>query len=43
MHLAATYPNQVATLLSLDLAIGLDGAWMRKIAEAMFTTPTTRR
>ena len=39
MHLAAVRPNQVAGLLLLDPAIGLDGAWMRDIAEAMLSSP----
>ena len=32
----------MAALLLLDPAIGLDGEWMREIAEAMFPPPTTR-
>jgi len=39
MHLAAARPDQVAGLLLLDPAVGLDGAWMREIAEAMFSSP----
>lgn len=39
MQLATTRPNQVAGLLLLDPAIGLDGAWMRDIAEAMLSSP----
>jgi lipase len=39
MHLAAVRPDQVATLLLLDPAVGLDGMWMRDIAEAMFSSP----
>ncbi|GLE52722.1 alpha/beta fold hydrolase [Mycobacterium montefiorense] len=42
MHLAAVRPDLVAALLLLDPAIGLDGGWMRDIAEAMFSSPTTR-
>ena len=38
LHLAATRPDQVAALLLLDPAIGLDGAWMRDRA-AMFSFP----
>lgn len=39
MALAAARPNQVAGLLLLDPAIGLDGAWTRDIAEAMLSSP----
>ncbi len=39
MQLAAARPNQVAGLLLLDPAIGLGGAWMRDIAEAMLSSP----
>jgi lipase len=39
MHLAADRPDQVAGLLLLDPAVGLDGTWMREIAEAMFASP----
>ncbi len=39
MHLAAVRPDRVAALLLLDPAIGLDGEWMRDIAEAMFSSP----
>jgi lipase len=39
MHLAAAHPDQVAALVLLDPAVGLDGMWMREIAEAMFSTP----
>jgi lipase len=39
MHLAAARPDQVAALLLLDPAIGLDGEWMGEIAEAMFSSP----
>ena len=39
MHLAAARPDQVAALLLLDPAIGLDGVWMSQIAEAMFSLP----
>jgi lipase len=39
MHLAAVRPQQTAGLLLLDPAIGLDGAWMRDIAEAMLSSP----
>jgi lipase len=37
--LAAAHPDKVAALLLLDPAIGLDGAWMSQIAEAMFRHP----
>jgi len=39
MHLAAARPDQVAALVLLDPAVGLDGLWMREIAEAMFSSP----
>lgn len=39
MQLAAARPNQVAGLLLLDPATGLDGGWMRDIAEAMLSSP----
>lgn len=39
MHLAAARPDQVAALVLLDPAVGLDGMWMREIAEAMFSSP----
>jgi lipase len=39
LHLAAAHPDQVAALVLLDPAIGLDGAWMREIAEAMLASP----
>jgi lipase len=39
MHLAAARPDLVAALLLLDPAVGLDGGWMREIAEAMFSSP----
>ena len=39
MHLAAVYPDQVAALLLLDPAVGLDGRWMRDIADSMLSSP----
>jgi lipase len=39
MHLAAARPDQVAGLLLLDPAVGLDGTWMSEIADAMFSSP----
>ena len=39
MHLAAAHPDRVAGLVLLDPAIGLDGAWMREIADAMLASP----
>lgn len=39
LHLAASRPDLVASLLLLDPAIGLDGQWMAQIAEAMFAYP----
>jgi lipase len=38
LHLAAAHPDRVAALVLLDPAIGLDGAWMREIAEAMLAS-----
>ncbi len=39
MHLAEARPDRVAALLLLDPAVGLDGGWMRDIAEAMSSSP----
>src|ERR1700742_1404117 len=39
LHLAAVRPDQVAGLLLLDPAVGLDGTWMGEIADAMFSSP----
>jgi lipase len=39
MHLAASRPDRVAALLLLDPAVGLDGGWMRDIAQGMFSSP----
>ncbi|OBH01137.1 alpha/beta hydrolase [Mycobacterium sp. E2699] len=39
LHLAASRPDRVAALLLLDPAVGLDGAWMRDIADGMFSSP----
>jgi lipase len=39
LRLAAAHPERVAALLLLDPAVGLDGGWMRDIAEAMFASP----
>jgi lipase len=39
LHLAAAHPDRVAALLLLDPAVGLDGDWMRHIAEAMLASP----
>ena len=39
LHLAAAHPDLVAALVLLDPAIGLDGAWMREIADAMLASP----
>ena len=39
MNLAATRPDLVTALLLLDPAVGLDGGWMREIAEAMLSSP----
>lgn len=39
LHLAAACPDLVSGLLLLDPAIGLDGQWMREIADAMLASP----
>jgi len=39
MHLAAARPDLVAGLVLLDPAVGLDGEWMREIAESMLASP----
>ncbi|CAN5391807.1 alpha/beta hydrolase [soil metagenome] len=39
LHLAATYPHLVSGLVLLDPAVGLDGDWMREIADSMFESP----
>ncbi len=39
MHLAAAHPDRVAALVLLDPAVGLDGGWMREIADAMLASP----
>jgi lipase len=39
LHLAAAHPDRVRALVLLDPAVGLDGAWMHDIAEAMFASP----
>lgn len=39
LQLAATRPDLVAALVLLDPAVGLDGAWMAQIAEAMLASP----
>ena len=39
LNLAATRPDLVASLVLLDPAIGLDGAWMREIADSMYDSP----
>lgn len=39
MQLAAARPDRVAGLLLLDPAAGLDGGWMREIADAMLSSP----
>jgi lipase len=39
IHLAATRPDLVAALVLLDAAIGLDGIWIRDIADGMFASP----
>jgi lipase len=39
LHLAAAHPDLVAALVLLDPAVGLDGAWMAEIADAMLASP----
>jgi lipase len=39
LQLAATRPDLVAGLVLLDPAVGLDGGWMRDIAEEMLASP----
>ncbi|MEU0495709.1 alpha/beta hydrolase [Mycobacterium sp. NPDC006124] len=39
LRLAATSPELVAGLILLDPAVGLDGEWMREIADAMLRSP----
>ena len=39
LKLAVARPDLVASLVLLDPAVGLDGAWMRKIADQMMASP----
>jgi lipase len=39
LQLAAARPDLVSALVLLDPAVGLDGAWMRDIADDMFASP----
>jgi lipase len=39
LNLAATRPDLVASLVLLDPAVGLDGGWMRDVADDMFASP----
>lgn len=39
LHLAAARPDLVSALVLLDPAVGLDGAWMRDIANDMLASP----
>jgi lipase len=39
LHLAAAHPEWVAALVLLDPAVGLDGVWMREIADAVLASP----
>jgi lipase len=39
LALAAAHPGRVAGLVLLDPAVGLDGGWMREIADAMLGSP----
>ncbi|MBU9764093.1 alpha/beta hydrolase [Mycobacterium sp. TNTM28] len=39
LNLAAVHPDLVSGLVLLDPAVGLDGEWMREIADAMLASP----
>lgn len=39
LSLAAARPDLVTSLVLLDPAVGLDGGWMREIADQMFASP----
>ncbi len=39
LQLAAAHPDRIAGLVLLDPAVGLDGAWMLEIADAMLASP----
>ncbi len=39
LNLAAARPDLVSRLVLLDPAVGLDGEWMRDIADSMFASP----
>ena len=39
LNLAAARPDLVAALVLLDPAVGLDGGWMRDVADDMFASP----
>ncbi|KUI15458.1 alpha/beta hydrolase [Mycobacterium sp. GA-1285] len=39
LNLAATRPNLVSRIVLLDPAVGLDGDWMRQIADDMLASP----
>jgi lipase len=39
LNLAAARPDLVSALVLLDPAVGLDGGWMREIADDMFASP----
>jgi lipase len=39
LNLAAARPDLIAALVLLDPAVGLDGGWMRDIADDMFASP----
>jgi lipase len=39
LRLAAARPDRVSGLILLDPAVGLDGGWMREIADAMLASP----
>ncbi|WP_237571739.1 alpha/beta hydrolase [Mycolicibacterium lacusdiani] len=39
LNLAAARPDLIGSLVLLDPAVGLDGAWMREIADQMYSSP----
>lgn len=39
LNLAAARPDRVAALVLLDPAVGLDGGWMRDVADSMLASP----
>ena len=39
LSLAAAHPDLVSSLVLLDPAVGLDGGWMRDVADSMYASP----